>query len=1106
MSTPSALTVIYPPSFQNSFWTSPSYRPGAQSLYSKLQAGLDENQSILAFVAHRAQLEYSHAEALATPNPTPSFPAPLFKQAAAILSEVLPIDGVGSNGASASRRFAANASATWRAFRMIQDETNTTHANAHGKVARHLEKSILEPFGKWAADHRRRVTQSWQHVDATLARFERQKGEVDKLELSYENKCRAADEAEDDARFAPIDEADLPSPQPSHASHGTLPPPNAGQPQRRSVSASADSPSNDDQTDPDKIKRRETIRKQFGFSHRATSATHAPPLPLSKESNEFAGVKLPPLPTETEGEALSPSPDCNISLSNATSLKRSATISALVSSAVDKMPAPLKAAVGGVVSGEPRRTRLRREADNAEKVYEEAVRNLDRTRCQVEEVLFEHYGLTQQWELDRIRAVQSILASYNQAVQAEIPILHQSSTRAFKIHQGLDASLQLRALIRQARTGPFHPTVQRFQPYHHDEISLGRKVGPKGVAHGWLIKNGGFGLDLSLVDRFEYLERLERQQTGVESTEAVKAEGLATLPPVLVALLGALNRAYADDQRWNALAKALAAPKVLEEGQEESISTGVDAGIVAQEKRKTWILEVPLAITHRLRDALIAHLNPSSADLIYGNPTKSSESSANNPIPEKLLDSYDPPVLAACVKLWLLELQHSLITEELWDQIDSIYQAAAGQEHEALAACTPTAPAPAPGPATEEGEEGEKEQRKKAEIDEATKEKIRIGVLQDLRVVLNKLAPTHLACLEALFSHLRQLLLSTSEAAEGDAVYANKLGLAIGRALLRPKRETGYTVTSQIGTLVVVDLLLHFEQVFPEVMEKKRNETMERMNASPNQKSGWAAVGGEGGRPMPTRKRTKPVDQRISRSSIGSDLQQGAKKLIEQMDQRGSRVSVGSTPAVPIVPAEHSEKPQPRAIDTQTNLDRAAEKKQDDLAAPTPLNERVLFSSTRHAQSGSGVEAETGSISSEKGESQTPIPDPTSDSQASQAQAEAEKEREGEGEGEGEDKPLSNVARLSRQFNTSHLGSGGSSAGESGHSKRTSMGGAGGGTRGPRPVGARTARMSGQFSSSSNTSSTAAVGEENDETISKQDWRQSWSRTIEPSDALVGDD
>ena len=1051
MSVPSDLTVVYPPSFQNSFWSYPSYRPGAHSLYAKLQAGLDENESILAFVAHRAELEYSHAEALATPHPQPSFPAPLFKQAAGILHEVLPINGPGATP-SASRGFHANTSATSRAVRMIQAETNTTHANAHGKVARHLEKSILEPFGKWAADHRDRVTQSWEHVDATLIRFERQKSEVDKLKHSYENKCRAADEAEDDARFAPNDDADIASPPASGASDATLRPPAASTQQRRSVSADSTKSlesQHDDDADPDKLKRRETIRKQFGFTQRATSATYTPP------KTEFAGVKLPPLPTETEGEAMDPGTDAP--LNNGTSLKRSGTISALVSSAVEKMPAPLKAAVGGVVSAEPRHTRLRRDADNAEKVYEEAVRNLDRTRCQVEEVLFEHYGLTQRWEVDRIRAVQSVLASYNQAVSAQLPILHQSSTRSFKIHEGLDPSLELRALIRQARTGPFHPAIERFQPYYHDEISLGRKAGPQGVAYGWLIKNGGFGLDLSLVERLEYLERLERQQSGAtDAAEATANSQLATLPPVLVALLGALNRAYADNERWNVLVKALTAPKDSSVEADEEKSAEPDAKLVGQEKRKVWILEVPLPVTHRLRDALIAHLNPSSADLIYGSGSRKSVGSADgavNPIPDKLLDSYDAPVLAACVKLWLLELEHSLIAEDLWDQIDSIYRAAAGQEHEALAAAMPTLPS------TEEGaaEEGEKATPSKAaipakrpELDEATREKIRSGVLEDLRVVLNKLPRTHLACLDAIFSHLRQLVSSTT-AVESDAVYTNKLGLALGRALLRPRQESAYTVTSQIGTLVVVDLIQHYDQIFPELVEKKLKEAAAQVGASPSGKSGRA----NGQRPMPIRKRTKPVDQRISRSSIGSDLQQGARKLIEQLDERGARHSE-QLPPVPTIPAEHGEKALPPTIVTSTSPATETAKAEDNEVAPTPLHDRMLSSHSQAASASTGTqEAETVSVHSEVAEAQR------------EEKAEADEKAK-----EDDDKPLSNVARLSRQFNSGNLGSSGGS-GSGGHSKRVSLGG---GVRGPRPAGARAARMSGQFSSSSAASAAGSDG------------------------------
>lgn len=1045
MSTPSALTVVYPPSFQNSFWSYPSYRPGAQSLYSKLQAGLDENESILAFVAHRAELEYSHAEALATPNPSPSFPAPLFKQAAGILHEVLPIEG-GVGASSASRGFNANTSATSRAFRMIQVETNTTHANAHGKVARHLENSILEPFGKWAKEHRDRVTQSWEHVDATLARFERQKGEVDKLRHSYENKCRAADEAEDDARFAPIDEGDRLTQSPSHASEATLRAPTASLLPRRSVSAdstkSVDSHKSlqDEEADPDKLKRRETIRKQFGFTQRATSATHTPPAKA-----DFAGVKLPPLPTETEGKAMDNATENGASPGHSAGLKRSGTISAFVNSAVEKMPAPIKAAVGGVVSAEPRHTRLRREADNAEKVYEEAVRNLDRTRCQVEEVLFEHYGLTQRWEADRIRAVQSVLASYNQAVQAQLPILHQSSTRAFQIHQGLDPALELRALIRQARTGPFHPAIERFQPYYHDEISLGRKAGPQGVAHGWLIKNGGFGLDLALVERLEYLEHLERQQSGdTDPSEASSNSKLATLPPVLVALLAALDRAYADTERWVALVKALSAQSQEDDEPEREDSAEPDAKLIGQEKRKVWILEVPLPITHRLRDALIAYLNPSLADLIYGNGNGQGREADANPIPDKLLDSYDAPILAACVKLWLLELEHSLITEDLWDQIDLIYRAAAAQEHEALAAATPALP-------SKEDKEGEADASSKAapikrpELDDATRDKIRAGVLEDLRVVLNKLPRIHLACLDAIFMHLRQLVDST-EAVEPDAVYNNKLGLALGRALLRPKHESAYTVTSQIGTLLVVDLLQHYDAIFPELVEKKRKEATAAV--SPDAKSSGSPSGFVNGqRPMPIRKRTKPVDQRISRSSIGSDMQQGARKLIEQMDERerNSRAfgqGNEKLPPVPVVPSDYSEKGQPSAppaIVTSSDASTVAAKEQDDLAAPTPLTERVLSSSAPTQQK----EAETVSISSEKAE------------QNASAAAAADDDS---------DRPLSNVARLSRQFNSANLGSNSSSGAKSSHAKRVSMGG----VRGPRPAGARAARLSGsgQFSSS----------------------------------------
>lgn len=166
MSTPSSLGISLPPRFNNSFWTSPEYRIGAEALYTRLQIGIDEDACVLALVQHRTESEYRHAELLATPSPSPSLPAPLFKGA---LSEAY---GHGP------RSLASIRSNTSQAFRTVEQQTLQVQANTHGKVARNLERSILVPFGKWADEHRDRIKQSWDFVDANLTKHERLRAEV----------------------------------------------------------------------------------------------------------------------------------------------------------------------------------------------------------------------------------------------------------------------------------------------------------------------------------------------------------------------------------------------------------------------------------------------------------------------------------------------------------------------------------------------------------------------------------------------------------------------------------------------------------------------------------------------------------------------------------------------------------------------------------------------------------------------------------------------------------------------------------------------------------------------------------------------------------------
>lgn len=71
-------------------------------------------------------------------------------------------------------------------------------------------------------------------------------------------------------------------------------------------------------------------------------------------------------------------------------------------------------------------------------------------------------------------------------------------------------------------------------------------------------------------------------------------------------------------------------------------------------KRKTWIYEVPLSAVHHLREAL--NSIPDGQE-----------------IPEDALEKYDAPILAAAVKLWLLELEPPLGLYEAWDEFRKIY-------------------------------------------------------------------------------------------------------------------------------------------------------------------------------------------------------------------------------------------------------------------------------------------------------------------------------------------------------------------------------------------------------------------------------------------------
>lgn len=164
---------------------------------------------------------------------------------------------------------------------------------------------------------------------------------------------------------------------------------------------------------------------------------------------------------------------------------------------------------------EPLHIRARAEANATDQAYRTAVRKLDRQRLGLEERLEDTLKTLQKWELDRLRAVKTVLLQY-QGTLANLPAgLQSSNERSLTLLAGYQPEADLRALIERYRTGPFKPVAHVYESLTHEEADV------------------YFGIDLRIW--------AEGGWSDLRSDQPPKD----VVPEVLTAMLNALNRAYA---------------------------------------------------------------------------------------------------------------------------------------------------------------------------------------------------------------------------------------------------------------------------------------------------------------------------------------------------------------------------------------------------------------------------------------------------------------------------------------------------------------------------------------------------------------------------------
>lgn len=190
-------------------------------------------------------------------------------------------------------------------------------------------------------------------------------------------------------------------------------------------------------------------------------------------------------------------------------------------------------------------------------------------------------------------------------------------------------------------------------------------------------------------------------------------------------------------------------------------------------RQKVWLRHVPLHLTHELRSAI----------------------NNGKPVEKQILEKFDPAIVAATLKLYLLELPDSLVSQTLYEPIKSVYS--------------------------------------NYSLDEDAEDRVAAlsNVLQQLRV-------SNIATLDALTIHFARLV----ELTNADSQYKLALANALSPCLLRPRSESSITQQYKHPQRLVLDILAYRKDIFTNLKrtstsrprsstdEKDRRTRMEERN------------------------------------------------------------------------------------------------------------------------------------------------------------------------------------------------------------------------------------------------------------------------------------
>ncbi|KAK3378240.1 hypothetical protein B0H63DRAFT_418132 [Podospora didyma] len=467
------------PGFADSFWSN-DYAAGLGVLFGKLQQGVIENRQVLTIARMRAEAEELYGQRLADIAPA-----------------VDKIQGGFGRDDGASVRKA------YDGVRIEMEEG----AKSHRKISQNIRDLVVNPFSRWCEAHEVRIQDSQEDLQARIKAHDKQAEAVKKLRSNYFNKCRLVEDIEEENKLAFQDPEISPKPMqpiPEIKVEPTKEPEDEDEPYEIG----------DDVYGPEQVKTIiahmlnniklgetkvpilgvyqntsagsdivEYLQRNMG----STSVSYAERIGQDLITNGFLRLIGNVGNTFANSSRMfyqwRPKAFQVAGIPEKKSVARTFSIPVTGSDGSDS---PVGAVseylanwnVPGLNNSRPNETpaeKMRREAREADEKYKAGVEKLDEMRCALEEAIFVHLKFLERCELDRLKAIKTVVLDFSGTISNVIPSLQSTVDNMMLYQETVQPLGDLRYLLENYRTGSFSPRVVVYENYYSkvDEQTFG---------------------------------------------------------------------------------------------------------------------------------------------------------------------------------------------------------------------------------------------------------------------------------------------------------------------------------------------------------------------------------------------------------------------------------------------------------------------------------------------------------------------------------------------------------------------------------------------------------------------------------------------------------